>query len=336
MTDVSRAQLQKAIAAAQRERSKHPAAFRPDRRQLAKLKKNRAASEKMLSAFFQQAGLNTQEFEALQQKRDSDLAAMVEHQKADAIQRAARVKDTFYSSARAQQIKAWQDLSAADGFFPYPTFTLDTPFEIYSLNVESWEGARVPFASWAKIKLVSTETDGTERITFLFNWDNPYSSYAVINAVTYISATGHLQAHAYWGLGPQESSVVTYAEFGIWLGLPLPINPTGIDYSQEYFGGVGAESETFSGGDTEGRSVSAGFQLSKLMFAVPPLTSVTFEVALEIDYHNDSGSVEADFASGDFMIECPLVVYQVVYPPVYQPPTSEILTSEGTAAGAGA
>jgi hypothetical protein len=317
---LSKAQLQKTIAAVQRvqrERSQHPAAFRPDHRQRAKLNKSRAASEKMLAAFFQQAGLNLQEFEALQQRRDSDLAGMVEQHKADALQRAAGATDTFYSSVRAQ-IQAWQDLSPYD-FFPYPTFTLDTPEWIGSatpLPTLDWE--RVSFASWAKFKLTSTESGThTQRVSFYFFWDNPYQEYEIVNAVTYMSATGHLQAHADWSFTPQDSYVDAYAEFAGWFSSTIPPDnpPTGSGYAQLYLVGIGAESETLLGSDTEGVSVSDGCQLSQTMFLIPPRTWVVFEVALEIDYHNDSGSVEADFESGDFKIECPLVMVEVLYPP---------------------
>jgi hypothetical protein len=58
------------------------------------------------------------------------------------------------------------------------------------------------------------------------------------------------------------------------------------------------------------------------MFSIPPRTWVVFEVALEIDYHNDSGSVEADFDSGDFKVECPLVMVEVLYPPNAQNPVA--------------
>jgi hypothetical protein len=325
MTKVSKAQLQKTIAAVQRvqrERSKHPAAFRPDHRQLAKLKKSRAASEKMLAAFLQQGGLNLQEFDALQQRRDSDLAGMVEQHKADALQRAAGAEDTFYSSVRAQ-VQAWQDLSPYD-FFPYPTFTLDTPEWIGSatpLPTLDWE--RVPFGSWAKFKLTSTES-GTQRVSFYFLWDNPYQEYEIVNAVTYMSATGHLQAHADWSLTPQDSYVDAYAEFAGWFSSTIPPNnpPTGSGYTQADFGGVGVESEPFVGGDTEGFSVSDGCQLSQTMFFIPPRTWVVFEVALENDYHIDSGSVEADFESGDFKVECPLVMVEVLYPPNAQNPVA--------------
>jgi len=40
-----------------------------------------------------------------------------------------------------------------------------------------------------------------------------------------------------------------------------------------------------------------------------------FEVALELDCENDSGNIDADFASGDFKIACPVVVFSLLNSP---------------------
>jgi hypothetical protein len=40
-----------------------------------------------------------------------------------------------------------------------------------------------------------------------------------------------------------------------------------------------------------------------------------FEVALSLDYDDDSGNIDADFASGDFQIACPVVVFSLLNKP---------------------
>ena len=62
-------------------------------------------------------------------------------------------------------------------------------------------------------------------------------------------------------------------------------------------------------------SVSSGASLNTTMFAVPPNEVVVFEVAIELDRENDSGNIEADFASGDFQIACPVVVFSLLNSP---------------------
>ncbi len=39
------------------------------------------------------------------------------------------------------------------------------------------------------------------------------------------------------------------------------------------------------------------------------------EVALALDCYNDSGNIDADFASGDFKIACPVVVFSLLNSP---------------------
>ena len=74
-------------------------------------------------------------------------------------------------------------------------------------------------------------------------------------------------------------------------------------------------SQTFLGPDTEATSVSDGLRLSTTMFAVPPNDVVVFEVALSLYCDNESGNIDADFASGDFQIACPVVVFSLLNNP---------------------
>ena len=48
---------------------------------------------------------------------------------------------------------------------------------------------------------------------------------------------------------------------------------------------------------------------------VPPTDVVVFEVARALDCENDSGNIDADFASGDFQIACPVVVFSLLNNP---------------------
>jgi hypothetical protein len=48
---------------------------------------------------------------------------------------------------------------------------------------------------------------------------------------------------------------------------------------------------------------------------VPPGKVIVFEVALRLDYWNNSGDIEADFESGDFRIACPVVVIWLLNSP---------------------
>jgi len=312
MKTISTAELKKAILAVEAERLKHPAPFRPDRAQRATLQKSRRASDKMVTGFLKEAGLDLKKFQALQEQRSVELERMVAKQKTDALRHAAQRKGTLYSSVAAQS-KALGDLSARSDFFPYPTFTLATPFLIWTIPLaDIADSAAVPFGSWAKFDFKSSQS-GTQKVGFYFYWPNPYGDYAVINAATFMSATGHLRSHAPWGWGTNTSEVQATALFNLWFGWPTGV--TSSTYASAWLGRSGALSTSFIGPDVEGTSISSGVSLSTTMFAVPPGDVVVFEVALELDYDNDSGNIDADFASGDFQIACPVVVFSLLNNP---------------------
>src|SRR6516225_9554265 len=129
MKTISEAALKKAVRGVLAERSKHPLAFRPDRQQRATLQKRRREAEKMLAAFFDQAGFDIAKFRALQERRGTKLERMVAKHKADALRLASRQKNTLRSSIVAQG-KALAELASRNDFFPHPWFSLDTPFFI--------------------------------------------------------------------------------------------------------------------------------------------------------------------------------------------------------------
>lgn len=312
MKKISTAELKKAILAAEAERLKHPAAFRPDRAQRATLQKSQRESEKVVSGLLKKAGLDLKQFQAMQEQRGAELERMVAKHKADALRLAAQRKDTLYSSVAAQS-KSLGELGARSDFFPYPTFTLDKPFLIWSIPLtDIADSAAVPLGSWAKFNFKSSGS-GTQKVGFYFYWPNPYQDYAVINAATFMAASGHLRSHAPWGYWTNTSEVTATAVFNLWFGWPTAV--TSSTNASAWLGRSGALSTPFIGPDVEGTSISSGVSLSTTMFAVPPNTVVVFEVTLELDYDNDSGNIEADFASGAFQIACPVVVFSLLNSP---------------------
>jgi hypothetical protein len=312
MKKISTAELKKAILAVEAERSKYPPKFRPDRAQRATLQKGHRASEKMMTGFLKEAGLDLKKFQVMQEQRNAELERMVAKHKSEALRLASKRKDTLYSSIAAQS-KALADSASGVDLFPYPTFTLDTPFLIWTIPLaDIADSAAVPFGSWAKFDFKTSQTVN-QKVGFYFYWANPYTDYAVINAATFMSATGHLRSHAPWGLGTNTSLVEADALLNLWFGWPSGVISS--TYASANLGGSTALSTTFIGPDTEGTSISSGVSLSTTMFAVPPDDVVVFEVALLLDCENDSGNIDADFASGDFQITCPVVVFSLLNSP---------------------
>lgn len=313
MKKISKSELKKAILAVEAERAKHPAAFRPDRAQHAKLQKSRRASEKMVSAVLRKAGLDLKKFQALQEQRNVDLEGMVAKHKTEALRRASRQRDTLHSSI-SEQSKALRDLASRNDFFPYPTFSLDTPYLIWTVPLHDIsDSAIAPFGSWAKFKFRTSQYRGTQKVSFYFSIVNPYNDYALINVATFLSATGYLKSHAPWTFGVNTSGVTATALLNLWIGWPSTV--TSGSNASELLGTSRALGSTTTGGDTNGTSISSGASLNATMFSVPPGKLLVIEVALQLEYENDEGNIEADFESGNFRIGCPVVAISLLNSP---------------------
>jgi hypothetical protein len=78
MKTISETALKKAIIAAEAERAKHPVALRPDRAELARMRKARQASEKMVGEFVAQAGLDMKQLRAVQEQRNAEIDRLVQ------------------------------------------------------------------------------------------------------------------------------------------------------------------------------------------------------------------------------------------------------------------
>jgi hypothetical protein len=150
-------------------------------------------------------------------------------------------------------------------------------------------------------------------VAFYFSWTNPFQEYAVINAATDMEAAGYIQAYAPWELfGVNFSEVHAKALFSLY-GSAGPVAVTA--HASADLGDCLAMGWTWGDG-TVGTSILSGVSLNTTMFPVPPGDVVVFEVALALEYNNDSGDIEADFESGDFKIACPVVVFSLMNSPL--------------------
>jgi hypothetical protein len=310
MKKFSEAALKKAIFAHETERLKHRSAFGASRSELGALRKNRQAAEKILSQFVRNAGLDLNRLGELNKQRSAETKRLVERNKTDAIELASRRKGASYSEIAARSgLARWAE----------PDFTLNTPFIVWSIpTIPGVEPAITPQGASAKFKFATSEFSGWQKVGFYYLWPNPYSDYAVIDVVTALSATGYIQAHAPWDSFSENNSTLTATSLlNLWIGWPDSEFVTSSSFYQQGLGSVWAYASIFDGWfhDTDGRSIASETNPWAGPFAVPPGGLVVFEVAMELDYSNASGDVEADFASGDFNIACPGVVFAVLNNP---------------------
>ena len=142
---------------------------------------------------------------------------------------------------------------------------------------------------------------------FFFAWTNASDDFAVIDATTFVSATGHLKAHAPGGFFTNTSRVDATAILTLWTGFPAPT--TVGDHRSDGSGSAGAIGDRVGRRDGRHRDLAEGVNLSQTFFSVPPRAVVVFEVGVRNwQWDNDDGDIDADFATGAFRIACPVVV----------------------------
>lgn len=310
---VPEADLKKRILAVEAERLKQPGEMRSTRAAQASLRKSRAAAEKVVSRWMTSSGVDTKSLRSIHEAREGELERLAEAGKRDALAQAAKLRNKLHPGV-AGQVKALAGLAKrSSDFFARTTFTLDTPFLVWSNPLMDLDSQAAPFDSWAKFKLQTSQYQGTQKVSFYFYWVNSFGDYAVIDATTFMSATGQLKAHAPWGFWPNTSRIEAYARFDLWYGIPRELNPIG--GVQTFLGETRVMATAMTGGDTRSRSISLGEQFSRTKFVVAPGQVVVFEVALALTFENDEGDVEADFQSGAFRLACPLVVFSLLNSP---------------------
>jgi hypothetical protein len=304
MANPNESTIKKAIIAIEDKRSKHPDAPRLKLAQNPKLHGIRRNRDKLLVESLQAAGLDTRRLVALGKQHDAELRRAVDKYRAEAIRRSPK-KGPHYLSVLGQ-CKALVD--AAD---QTNSISLTKPFLIWATprsNILS-DSQVAPSDSWAKFR-VSSSGDDSYRVSFYFLWTNPSNTFVVIDPVTFVIATGYIEAdadRAYWLAN--VSNVSADAEFSLWqwwLPSPAPILSASASLGHE-----SAVAEYFQT-DSQSDSIAAGVRLDAGTFAVPASSTVVFEVAISISFYSDTGTALADFESGNFNVACPVVAFPVV------------------------
>ena len=307
MANPKESTIKKAIIAIADKRSKHPDAPPLKLAQDPKLRKIRQARNKVLVESLQAAGLDTRRLAALGKQHDAELRRAVAKYRAEAVRR-SRKRGPHYLSVLGQ-CKVLVD--AAD---QTTSVSLTKPFLIWATprsNILS-NSQVAPSDSWAKFR-VSSSGEDSYRVSFYFLWTNPYNTFVVIDPITFVIATGYIEADADRSyLTPNVSNVSVDAEFSLWQWW-LP-SPEPILSASASLGHKSAVAEYFQT-DSQSESIAAGVRLDAGTFAVPASSTVVFEVAIPISFYSDSGTALADFESGNFNVACPVVAFPVVQLP---------------------
>lgn len=276
------------------------------------IRQARAETLQIVTQHLRDTGLDLRKIKAIQKRLGVELARGAAQQKAAAIKAAPKQKQRV-NKAIAQRVKAASALAFGPSLNVNPFVVLDTPILIWPQPLFALTDSNTaPFDSWVKFDFSNSNSEGTQSVNFYYYWTSPFSSPVTINAETFLSAVGHLQANADWGLASHGADVGVVALFSAWVGAPQ----YGIDPPQMALGEVRALSMFLTGGDSHGTPINSEVTLINTMLAVPPGAGVIFEVSLAVYYYSDDGGhIDADFASGDFRLASPFVAFSIVGAP---------------------
>ena len=306
------AQLTRAVKRASKVRAARLTTLLPNREQRLAIRQLQNGTTQVVAQHLIQSGLDLKKIKTLQKQLGVELAREAVKHKAAALRLASAQKRNL-NSAMVRRSKAASALASGPALNLNPFVVLDTPFLIWPQPLLAFSDSNTaPFGSWVKFNFSNSNSEGTQSVNFYYYWQNPFTNSVTINAETFLSAVGHLQANANWGLASHAALVGVVALFDAWIGAP----PIGTTPPQLDLGEARALASFLTGGDSNGTAINSDVTLTKTMVAVPSLAGVMFEVSLAVYYYSDDGAnVDADFASGDFRFANPFVAFSILNAP---------------------
>jgi hypothetical protein len=314
LTKLSKAQIQHALVAARKQ------VIKEDRRRASAksaLSPSERAASKLLADWMRASGFDKRSMAALQRQRREELDwALMKQRKADKKRKSRRL-DPAHASI-AEQAETLHALSALDGFFPFPSRTLEQPTVIRTQpDLSILEGSRIaPFDSSAKV-LLDTKTPGTHKLSFVYQLQNNQAAPIVIDAVTFLSASGRLHLREGGTFIPGALGFLDVS--GEMEVLAMAQSPIVVQRVRQLFRSIIAINRPFYVDGVVDVSVSRGEQLVATFCTIPAQTAALFVVSLVIETDFEPGRAVADFATGNFQVRCPLVVVSLRSSPPQAP-----------------
>ncbi len=313
MPKISKAQLLRALSAAEKTRPVHANPFQaPIVKRPHRLSGELALNELLVSSLAK-GTLDPKKLKQIRDQHKAELRRVMEKEKRDAVKQAARAK-TILKARIAHQRQALQARLAAPLAPPYP-ITLDKPFLIWaSPRSNILFDSRIQSGnSWARVEVASRSWN-SDKVSFYFLWNNPSDYHAVINANTALTLWGDCQATAEGSLlhfyTPNFSGLVLTGYLYPWEWWNQP--PTLTQEDHEDLGGVGAQAGLT---DDSGLAPLTGiYSLRTEPVVLAPPRPLVFEVSVAFDCTwVGGGSVQAAVE-----ITCPSVELSLLTAPPLQ------------------
>ena len=160
--------------------------------------------------------------------------------------------------------------------------------------------------SWAKWRCTTPNlSSGSEKLSFFHLWKNPRKSWVLADISVRLNPVGHFECDAEgWGLPggwwtETRSEAEVSAGLAVW-PLWLPQDAPQPLLQNIPLARLIATAGVFSA--SEQTSVKQSVLVSMVRFYIPAKSYVLIEASIALDH---AGSADADFASGDFRVQCP-------------------------------
>jgi hypothetical protein len=199
-------------------------------------------------------------------------------------------------------IESWRETVTRSQTLALPNsqrVLLDTASEISAtseITVASTQTAATN--NTAQFRLDTTQSSGTEEVSFGFFWQNPSDKFAVVNVDGYLVLTAVCQAIDHGGILAEDR----FSRLSVDANLHIselwndpPTSPIGQPSQSEHALSVSVENTGwFDDGQIVNQDLFRGYDLEYSQFVMPPNGVAMFEVACTLSYSNSSDG-EANF-----------------------------------------
>jgi hypothetical protein len=311
-------EIKAALSARDENRSGHP---KLGKAKLSQAGMRRRAGQKLLASYLKKTGFDFDAYEKIRAENQAGLRRLLKEEQAAAVKRSSSVKrDLLYGIAGWRKtIEGFRDGTLTSDFVPVFE-VVDTPFIIWPSNgVELIDSHIEPWNNTAKINAQWRGSSGFENLRFIFEWQNPRDSWAIVNVESNLMLLGACDEFEEGGfLSGSASTLTVDARLNVWEWWNQPPTSPGAQPAQaqpvlSLSADGGGFLSDLGGGTVKSASVAGTFDLSRRIFLIPPNGVAVFETTLAFFYTNtDGGMVQMNFASDGFQVMCPAVVIAIL------------------------
>jgi hypothetical protein len=311
MPEFNESQLKTILSAAKDARRKSANLRRADITEHSQIRMSQRPVENLAASHLTTAGFEIDKLEKIREQHQTELRRILEERKADAVKHSYDAKDAirYGVDSRLKNVE----------LLPVPPKyeLLNTPFLIWwTQGIDFPEIQYEPLNSRAQFRIQSDDGISYDEMSFYFLWDNPSDRHAVINVDGYLVVDGFCIGRSEGGFLPgfRYSTISLNAQLHLleWWNQP-PTEPLPQFGQSQNVLSLSTNTGGFMDSDAvEFEHVFRGYDLRYELFVIPPREVVVIEVAFSLLYGSSHGSIDIDFASGNFQVMCPAVLLAIL------------------------